>query len=52
MSGLSLSRGRSGAMGIGGYQPGVYLPLKALFLVKYTKDFQNFKFSALKWISL
>ena len=34
MSGESMSRGRSGTMGIGGYQPGVYVPLEALFLVE------------------
>ena len=33
MSGESMSRGRSGGMGEWGYQPGVYVPLKTLFLV-------------------
>ena len=35
MSGVSICRVVGvGRLGLGGYQPGVYVPLKALFLVK------------------
>ena len=40
MSGESMSRGRSGGIGEWGYQPGVYVPLKALFLVLHETNMQ------------